>query len=117
METAATAQSAKFEQWCIVELFGHTRIAGLVTEATIGGCAFIRVDVPKFDVPDETLFTRYLGNGAIYALNPTTKEDVLRACEYLSPRPPVPRVSEDRALPEFNPRDYAEDEDDDELDS
>lgn len=36
----------KFESWCIVELFGHQRIAGLVTEQTIGGCNFVRVDVP-----------------------------------------------------------------------
>ena len=35
-----------FEQWAIVEIFGHQRIAGKVTEQTIGGCSFVRVDVP-----------------------------------------------------------------------
>jgi hypothetical protein len=29
--------TAKFEEWAIIELFGHTRIAGKVTEATIAG--------------------------------------------------------------------------------
>ena len=34
--TAATDASAAeaFKQWCIVELFGHRRYAGLVSEAT-----------------------------------------------------------------------------------
>lgn len=66
----------KFEQWAIVELFGHQRIAGLVTEQQIGGCNFVRVDVPPVD--GNSGFTRCLGNGAIYALNFVT-EDVARA--------------------------------------
>lgn len=87
-----------FEEWCVLELFGHQRIAGLVTEATIGGCSFIRVDVPK---PGEEgdLYTRYFGNGAIYAINPTTKEEVLKIVSALHPKPPTPRVSEQKALP------------------
>ncbi len=39
----------KFENWCLVELFGHQQIAGWVTEATIGGCALVRVDVPAIN--------------------------------------------------------------------
>lgn len=38
--------AATFEQWCLVELFGHQQVVGLVSEQTIGGQAFIRVDVP-----------------------------------------------------------------------
>lgn len=61
-----------FDQWCIVELFGHQRIAGRVTEQTVGGCAFVRVDVPAVgDIPG---YTRLLGQGAIYAINPVTEE-------------------------------------------
>ena len=62
----------KFDQWCVVELFGHQRIAGRVTEQTIGGCAFVRVDVPA--VGDNPAYTRLFGNGAIYAINPVTEE-------------------------------------------
>lgn len=61
-----------FDQWCIVELFGHQRIAGRVTEQTIGGCAFVRVDVPS--VQEIPSYTRLLGQGAIYAINPVTEE-------------------------------------------
>lgn len=67
----STLQSS-FDQWCIVELFGHQRIAGRVTEQTVGGCAFVRVDVPPIgDIPG---YSRLLGQGAIYAINPVTEE-------------------------------------------
>jgi hypothetical protein len=63
----------KFEQWAIVELFGHQRIAGRVTEQTIGGCAFVRVDVPVLEATGEVAatqaFTKLFGQGAIYAIS------------------------------------------------
>ena len=35
-----------FEEWAVLELMGHRRLAGKVTEATIGGGAFLRIDIP-----------------------------------------------------------------------
>ena len=67
-----STEREKFDQWCVVELFGHQRIAGRVTEQTIGGCAFVRVDVPV--VGEIPAYTRLFGNGAIYAINPVTEE-------------------------------------------
>jgi hypothetical protein len=66
----------KFETWGIIEIFGHTQIAGKISEATIGGQSFIRVDVP--DCADKTGFTKYYGNGAIYSMTPTS-EAIARA--------------------------------------
>lgn len=66
------SEKERFEQWAIVDLFGHQRLAGLVTEAEIGGCAFVRVDVPA--VGEEQPFTRYFGQGAIYSLSPVAEE-------------------------------------------
>lgn len=69
-----------FEQWAIIEIFGHQRIAGRVTEQTIGGCSFVRVDVPALPettdssygipkkMPPVSGFTKLYGNGAIYAM-------------------------------------------------
>lgn len=55
-----------FSEWAIIELFGHQRIAGRVSEQVIGGCAFVRVDVPEIGkIP---AFTKMFGNGAIYAI-------------------------------------------------
>ena len=36
-----------FEGWAILELMGHRRLAGLLSETQIGGAAFIRIDVPN----------------------------------------------------------------------
>jgi hypothetical protein len=68
MSTEKTA----FNGWALVELFGHQKIVGKVTEATMAGGAFLRVDVPAFD--KSPAFTRFYGPGAIYSINPVTEE-------------------------------------------
>ena len=64
------AERQDFKQWAIVELFGHARIAGLLTEQTIGGNSFVRVDVPEFISEGQTFpaVTRLLGNASIYGI-------------------------------------------------
>jgi hypothetical protein len=62
----------KFEEWAKVELFGHNVIIGKVTEATLAGGAFLRVDVPALGNRPE--FTRFFGPSAIYAISPITEE-------------------------------------------
>jgi hypothetical protein len=64
-----------FNEWALVELFGHQKIVGKVTEATMAGGAFLRVDVPAFD--HQPTFTRFYGPGAIYSISPVT-EDIAR---------------------------------------
>lgn len=61
------AETAPFSQWAVVELFGHQRIAGLLTEQSVGGCHFLRVDVPALG--EQKGFTKLYGQGAIYAIN------------------------------------------------
>src|SRR5437879_11429 len=65
-------RNSKFEHWALVELMGHQRIAGLVTEQTIAGKGFVRVDVPKAN--GEIAFTRFFGPEAIYAISPTDQQ-------------------------------------------
>lgn len=65
------AENEKFDCWCIVNLFGHQRIAGRVTEQQIGGQAFVRVDVPA--VGEKPGFTRMFGAGAIYSIDPVSE--------------------------------------------
>ena len=39
-------ENSKFEEWAILELMGHRRLAGKITDAVIGGGAFLRIDIP-----------------------------------------------------------------------
>ena len=78
-------ESNKFDQWAIIELFGHTQIAGRVTEESIGGCSFLRVDVPE--IGGRPGFTKYLGNGAIYSMTPVGEEIARAALERIRPAP------------------------------
>jgi hypothetical protein len=81
-------KSNGFNEWALVELFGHQKIVGKVSEATLAGGAFIRVDVPEFN--KEPAFTRFFGPGAIYSINPLT-EEVARALAVNNRNVPVNR--------------------------
>lgn len=65
-------EKSTIDCWALVELFGHQKIAGKVTEQSIAGAAMLRVDVPE--TPKQPAYTRYFGHGAIYSINPTTEE-------------------------------------------
>lgn len=78
-------EAQNFDQWCVVELFGHQVIAGKVSEQVIGGSAFIRVDVPETD--SQVAFTRFYGNGAIYSMTPVSEEVAKLAIKRYEPRP------------------------------
>ena len=75
----------KFETWAVIELFGHQQLAGLVTEASIGGCSFVRVDVPE--VNGRPAFTKFYGNGAIYSMTPVGEAEARMALANIMPRP------------------------------
>lgn len=75
----------KFEAWALLELFGHNRIAGKVTEQTIGGGSFVRVDVPE--TSESKTFTRLLNPSAIYAINPVTEEVARGLAESIKSKP------------------------------
>jgi hypothetical protein len=65
-------EEQKFDLWCMVELFGHQKIAGRCTEQNVAGTNMLRVDVPE--TANQPGFTRFLSSGAIYAINPVTEE-------------------------------------------
>lgn len=82
------SEQDKFEAWAIVELFGHQRIAGRITEQTIGGCNFVRVDVPE--VNGHQAFTKLYGQGAIYAITFVDETIARAAVDKMRPRPVTP---------------------------
>lgn len=75
----------KFESWAIVELFGHQRIAGRVSEQAIGGCNFLRVDVPE--AGGVAAFTKFYTQGAIYCLTPCDEATARQAVEHFRAQP------------------------------
>lgn len=75
----------KFDLWCVVELFGHQKIAGRCTEQNIAGTNMLRVDVPE--TKDQPGFTRLFGSAAIYAINPVDEMTAKHFAESLQQRP------------------------------
>ena len=75
----------KFDLWCMVELFGHAKIAGRCTEQNIAGTNMLRVDVPE--TPKQPAFTRFFGSSAIYAINPLDEETCRFMAEKLQVMP------------------------------
>lgn len=111
-----------FDCWAIVEVMGHKKFAGFVTEQTFGVATLIRVDVPATEQRDERKTAEYsklIGVGSIYCITPCT-EEVARKCAtaleaYNDPIPvaipaerrlQAPTPAEEEVLPGF------EDEDD-----
>ena len=78
-------QETKFEIFAIVELFGHSKMSGTVTEQTIGSASFIRIDVPE--TKTQPKFTRLVNPSAIYAINPVTEDVMLVMAEGISSKP------------------------------
>lgn len=84
------------DQFAIVELFGHARIAGRISEQTIGGQSFVRVDVPEVEYVEPDLHgtngkiaahTRSFGAGAIYSINWCDEAAARLAAQAIKHRP------------------------------
>lgn len=66
----------RFESWAILELMGHQKMAGLVTEANVAGKGFLRIDV--YDAAGESvLFSRMVNPDSVYAINPVERSIAL----------------------------------------
>lgn len=84
-----------FDHWAIVELMGHVRIAGRLTEVELFGAKMGRLDVPK----DDGFFTQYFGGSSVYRITPTTEEVARRIAEVNTPQPVYPYELSRPALP------------------
>ena len=104
------AKPDKLEAWAIVELFGHTRIAGHVSEFVVGGMSFVRVDVPE--VGDVQGFTKLYGPSAIYSITFVDEETAVHVTEVTAPQPiTIYKLQTQRRLSDGHNDDYDSDED------
>lgn len=74
----------KFEAWGLVELMGHQRVAGQLSEQPLGGGNLLRVDIPNGD----GFRTAYYGSSAIYAVHITDEAAARKLAGNLGARPP-----------------------------
>ena len=71
--------ASELKSWALVELFGHQRIVGFLSQQSFGTGVLFRVDVPDLTVcgkVERKGFTRYFGLTAIYSITPVTEEMV-----------------------------------------
>lgn len=78
-------EKKELKSYAVVEMMGHRKIVGLVTESDISGGQLLRVDVLGSDGTPER--TEYIGIGSIYCLTIVTEEVAVAAAKSHSPRP------------------------------
>lgn len=79
-----------FDEWCIVELLGHRRVAGRVREMTMAGAGFLRIDEPDGR-------TQLVSPTAVYALHPVDRDLALAVAKEWRTEP-ISRYELKRAL-------------------
>ncbi len=90
-ESEANGGGSAFEGWGVLELFGHRRLGGYVSEQELAGQAFVRIDVPDRRGPAEkVLATQLYHPNAVYALTPCGESEA-RAVAYRNEPEPVTR--------------------------
>ncbi len=70
-----------YAEWSILELMGHRRIGGFVTEAEVGGIPFLRIDIKT----ESSETTQYYGKAAVYCLTPTTEAIAMAVAKEFNP--------------------------------
>jgi hypothetical protein len=87
-EKEKTEKTERFEEWALLELFGHQRMAGRVTEQQLGGASFVRVDVPEDGGKKKGWkLTKLYNPSAIYSITPVTEETARMLAKSISPEP------------------------------
>jgi hypothetical protein len=86
-------QSPELKSWALVELFGHQRIVGFLSQQTFGTGVLFRVDVPDLLKEGKVVrngFTRYFGLSSIYSITPISEQmvrELLPTCDGTPARP------------------------------
>lgn len=86
-------EKTELKSWALVELYGHTRIVGMMTVEPPEFPGMIRVDVPdllKDSKVERKGFTRYIGKGAVYAVTPIDETAVRELLPQVDGRPHRP---------------------------
>lgn len=98
-----------FREWGILEVMGRLRLAGEISEQTIAGAGFIRIDIPA--TTRAPAFTRFFSPGSLYSLTPTTEQIARDLAEHLHEMPQI--AAQTRLRDEVDQDEYNDDDRDD----
>ena len=105
-----TKPDERWQTWAVLELMGHVRTGGLVTEEERFGAKLGRVDIPT---PEGGFVTQYFGGGSIYRLTICDEATARRVAASNRPAPLHPWEMPCR-LPGPPPAETIEEPDEDE---
>jgi hypothetical protein len=77
-------REAPVELWAIVELMGHRRIAGRISEVHRYGVALCQVDEPR---DDGSFRSSLYGGSSLYGIHIVSEHEAREAAKHASPRP------------------------------
>ena len=76
--------------WMVIELLGHHKLSGFVTEEQKWGQVLLRIDIPT-SVNTESgkleYTTQWYGTHALYCATPINETDAIRLAKQLRPKP------------------------------
>lgn len=75
----------KFQEWVLLSLFGHKQLAGLLSEAEIGGGSLLRLDIPE--VEGNPAFTKFVNVSSVYSIDPISEDTARRYAARLKAKP------------------------------
>src|ERR1700679_3051472 len=85
------------DEFALVEIFGHRRHYGKISDVERFGARMIRIDVPLGPKPDpaeyEIFETYFYGGAAIFSVSPLTEEACRKFAERYRPHTALPRLA------------------------
>lgn len=79
------SKDVELSGWAILELMGHRRLGGRVSEVRVAGTPFIKIDVPGPD--KKTVATQLYSPGSVYAITPCSEEAAMVVAKLNTPEP------------------------------
>ncbi len=76
---------AGYTGFAVVEIMGHRRLAGRISDALVAGAPMLRIDVP--DAKTKDLTTHFFAPHALYAIHPCTEDTARRVASLYRPEP------------------------------
>lgn len=83
------AEVSGWEGHAILELLGHRRLAGYLSEQTIAGSSFLRLDIPGEE--GKPAVSQFYSGASVYCITPCDEETARAVAASLTERGPISR--------------------------